>query len=59
MFKILGGVLVGVFFGALMVEVLQKKKPTLVESVEGKARSLSDMLFGSIQKSYDVREEKT
>ncbi len=57
MFKILGGVLVGVFFGALLVEVLQKKKPNLVESVEGKARSLSDMLFGSIQKSYDVSEE--
>lgn len=58
MFKLIGGVIVGVFIGAMMLEIIQKKKPGLVKSVESKARDFSDKLFGNLQESYDLQDDE-
>jgi len=44
MWKLLGGVLVGVFLGALAVEVLKRTRPDLLSSVEDRARDAADAL---------------
>jgi hypothetical protein len=38
MIKLLGGVFIGVFFGALAFEVISRRKPELIKSIEDKAR---------------------
>ncbi|MBW2276430.1 MAG: hypothetical protein JRF63_02995 [Deltaproteobacteria bacterium] len=57
MFKILGGVLIGVFIGSMMMEILKRKKPGILESVEGSAKSVTDKLFNNLRESYDFRDE--
>lgn len=44
MWKLLGGVLVGVFLGALVVEILKRTRPDLLENVEERAREAADAL---------------
>lgn len=56
MFKIIGGVIAGVFFGALMLEILRRRRPEVVESIEDRARSVSDRIFDNLRESYDFRD---
>lgn len=56
MIKFFGGVLVGVFFGAMMTEITRKQKPELMEAIENKAKDMSDKLFENMREAYDFRE---
>lgn len=56
MFKIIGGVIAGVFFGALMLEILRRRRPGVVASIEEKAKTVSDRLFDNLRESYDFRD---
>ncbi len=58
MFKVIGGVIVGVFLGALMLEVLSRRRPEVVEAIERKAKKVTDRLFESMREAYDFREAK-
>jgi len=58
MFKVIGGVIVGVFLGALMLEMLSRRRPEGVEAIERKAKKVTDKLFESMRESYDFREAK-
>jgi hypothetical protein len=57
MFKIIGGMLVGVFFGAMMLEIVRRGKPDLIKKVEGRAKSVTDKLFEDMRATYDFREK--
>ena len=56
MFKVLGGVIVGVFVGALVLEILKRRRPELVEGIERKAKNMTDKLFDGLQEAYDFRK---
>jgi len=43
MFKLLGGFVIGMFVGAVCVEVLSRTKPELVEAIGGKAEGAVDL----------------
>lgn len=58
MFKIVGGVIVGVFLGALMFEILKRRRPDLVEGIEKQAKVVMDKLFESMREAYDFRESE-
>jgi len=48
---------VGVFVGAMVLEIVRREKPELVESIEKKARTVSDKLFDNMREAYDFREQ--
>jgi len=56
MFKIIGSVVVGVFLGAMVLEILKRQKPDLIEAIEKKAKSVSDKLFNNMQDVYELGE---
>ncbi len=56
MLKVVGGVLLGVFVGAMMTEVVRRNKPELVEAIEKKAKTVTDKLFENMRDAYDFRE---
>lgn len=58
MFKVMGGVLVGVFVGAVLLEIVRREKPELVESIEDTARNVTDRLFENMREAYDFRETR-
>jgi hypothetical protein len=48
--------LLGVFVGALMIEILKRRRPELVEGIEKQAKSVMDKLFDNMRETYDFRE---
>jgi hypothetical protein len=52
MWKILGGVVMGVFVGALAFELLSRHRPRLVADVEGSARRASRGFADAFAKGY-------
>ncbi len=42
MWKVVGGVVVGIFVGAAVFEIMQRGYPNLVRKIEDKARSAVD-----------------
>ena len=52
--KILVGVFVGIFVGALVVEVLNRKKPGLTKEIEEKAMNAVDSFVATFKKSFRV-----
>ena len=56
MYKLLGGVLLGVFVGALMIEILKRRRPELVAGIERQAKSIMDRLFDNMRETYDFRD---
>ena len=56
MFKLLGGVLLGVFLGGLIIEVVKRRRPELIEGVERQAKEAMDRLFENLRETYDFRE---
>lgn len=59
MFKLIGSVIVGVFVGAVVMEILKRKRPEMLEAIERKARDVTDKLFDSLREAYDFGETKT
>lgn len=58
MFKILGSVVVGVFIGAMMLEIVRRERPEMIDSIEKKAKDVTDKLFDNMKEAYDFRELK-
>jgi hypothetical protein len=56
MWKILGGVFVGVFIGALAVEVIRRTRPELLERIEESATAAATAVTGAFQRGYERRE---
>ncbi len=56
MFKFIGGVLLGAFVGALVLEIIKRQRPELLESVEKGARAVSDRLFETLTGDGDERD---
>ena len=52
MWKVLGGVVVGVFVGAFAVEVIKRLRPDMLEGIERRARGASDALAGAFKSGY-------
>jgi NhaP-type Na+/H+ or K+/H+ antiporter len=52
MWKILGGVFIGVFLGALAVEVLKRTRPDLLENIEETAKAAASAVGGSFRRGY-------
>ena len=48
MFKFIGGVLLGAFVGALVLEIVKRQRPDLLDSVERHAKRVSDTLFEAL-----------
>ena len=58
MWKIFGGVVIGVFVGAFAVEVVKRARPELLQRVEQKARLAGDALFTAFQSGLDRQAEE-
>ena len=56
MFKVIGGMVIGVFVGAMVTEIVRREKPELVDAIEDKAKAVTDKLFESMREAYDFRE---
>jgi hypothetical protein len=56
MFKIIGGVMVGIFLGAFVLELLKRKRPDLVKDIEAQAKAVSDKLFDNLREDFDFRK---
>jgi hypothetical protein len=59
MLKILGGVVIGVFVGALAFEILQRKSPGLIEEIERKAERVANSFLEAFQDGYRTRTKRT
>jgi len=58
MFKILGGVVLGIFVGALVLEVMRRRRPDIVEAIEKKAKDFTQNLLAGIGDGRDSGEEE-
>jgi hypothetical protein len=52
MWKLIGGVFVGIFLGALAVELIKRTRPELLEGIENGARTAADILTSSFRDGY-------
>lgn len=52
--KFIGGVVLGVFVGALATEVLRRTSPNLIECVSKKTRAGADKVAGGIRNMRDA-----
>jgi len=59
MLKILGGVVIGVFVGALAFEILHRKNPRLIEEIERKAERVASSFLEAFQDGYRARTKRT
>ncbi len=57
MFKVLGGVVLGVFVGALLLEVIRRRRPDIVEAIEKKARDFTENLLVGTGDGLDSGED--
>lgn len=57
MLKFIGGALVGVFVGALVLEVLKRRRPGVAEFVERRAKRLADDLLDEPQSFLEERND--
>jgi len=57
MLKFIGGALVGVFVGALVLEVLKRRRPGVAEFVERRAKRLADELLDDPQSYLEERND--
>lgn len=56
MVKFVGGVVVGTFVGAVVLELLKRFRPELVENIEKQAKAATDRLFESLRDDLGVDE---
>jgi len=52
MWKIIGGVVVGVFVGALAFEIISRRRPGLIKEIEHKAGSTASTLLEAFGEGY-------
>ena len=52
MWKILGGVIIGVFVGALALEILNRKHPGFVREIEDKAEKTAQAFLEAFREGY-------
>jgi len=52
MWKIIGGVIVGVFVGALALEILNRKRPELVKDIEKRAENAARSFVDAFREGY-------
>ena len=57
MLKFFGGTLLGVFVGALVLEVLRRRRPGVAEFVERRARKIADELLDEPHVLLEKRAE--
>lgn len=57
--KILAGIIVGIFVGALAVEILNRKRPELTRKIEEKAKIIVDALIAAPKEGLDAEGDKT
>lgn len=53
MWKLLGGLFVGVFVGAFAVELIRRTRPELLESLEHSARTTADVLLNRFREGRE------
>lgn len=58
MWKIIGGVVVGVFVGAVAVEVLTRYRPNLLQSVRDRAQRTTRAAIDAFQDGYRKQPKK-
>ncbi len=56
MMKVLGGVVVGVFIGAIAVEIINRKMPGLIRHIEDKAEETATAIFSSFKQGYHKQD---
>ena len=56
MLKVIGGVVVGVFIGAIAVEILNRKMPGLIRHIEDKAEETANAIFSSFKQGYQRKD---
>ncbi len=59
MWKIIGGVIIGVFVGALALEVLNRSKPGLIRNIEKKAEDTARAFLDSFKEGYHTDAKET
>lgn len=57
MWKIIGGVVIGVFVGALAVEILSRRQPGLIKGIEDKAEHTAKVFLDSFREGYSSKQE--
>ena len=57
--KILIGVVIGIFVGALTVEILNRKKPELTREIEKKAKDAVDAFAAAFKEGFKVENGET
>jgi hypothetical protein len=55
MLKLFGGIFLGAFVGALVVEILRKRRPEVLENLEKRAKFVSDKLFEKLGDDFGLR----
>jgi uncharacterized membrane-anchored protein YhcB (DUF1043 family) len=58
MWKIIGGVVVGVFVGAVAVEILNRRRPQLLQNVRDRASRTTRAAIDAFQEGYQRRTPK-
>ncbi len=59
MLKILGGVVIGVFVGAVAFEILSRKSPNLIKSIEEKAEKTAQSFMQAFNEGFETKSNKT
>lgn len=61
MLKVLGGVVIGVFIGAVAVEIINRKMPGFIRHIEDRAEEAAAAIFSSFKEGYRRKdaEQKT
>jgi hypothetical protein len=57
--KVLTGVVVGIFVGALTVEILNRTKPGLTRKIERKAKDTVGALVAAFKEGFEDESDKT
>lgn len=52
MFKMMGGVFIGVFLGAFLMEVLSRRSPHILKDVEAKAKRTARAAADAFSEGY-------
>lgn len=58
MWKIIGGVVIGVFVGALAYELIARKKPGLLRDIEQKAERTARSFLDAFQDGYSGTKDE-
>jgi hypothetical protein len=58
MWKIIGGVVIGVFVGALAYEIILRKRPDLIKNIESSAEGTAQSFMDAFQEGYQGLKKK-